>query len=107
MQQGRGADRKSEPRHRCEDGPTAVSYTHLYYGGSESHLHIVSHRSNIAGRKNKQAVIVSYMKKLVDNRQSKAQVNRILDQYDKARYVNDERTHDHDYTCLLSTSRCV
>ena len=31
--------------------------------------------------KNKQAVIVSYMKKLVDNRQSKAQVNRILDQY--------------------------
>ena len=29
--------------------------------------------------KNKQAVIVSYMKKLVDNRQSKAQVNRILD----------------------------
>ena len=33
--------------------------------------------------KNKQAVIVSYMKKLVDNRQSKAQVNRILDQYDQ------------------------
>lgn len=31
--------------------------------------------------KNKQAVIVSYMKKLVDNRHSKAQVNRILDQY--------------------------
>ena len=30
--------------------------------------------------KNKQ-VIISYMKKLVDNRQSKAQVNRILDQY--------------------------
>lgn len=38
--------------------------------------------------KNKQAVIVSYMKKLVANRQSTAHVNRILDQY--AQFVDKD-----------------
>ena len=38
--------------------------------------------------KNKQAVIVAYMKKMVSVRQSKAQVNRVLDQY--AQFVDKD-----------------
>ncbi len=38
--------------------------------------------------KNKQAVIVSYMKKLVEVRRSQAQVNRVLDQY--AQFVDKD-----------------
>ena len=38
--------------------------------------------------KNKQAVIVAYMKKLVEVRQSTAQVNRVLDQY--AQFVDKD-----------------
>ena len=38
--------------------------------------------------KNKQAVIVSYMKKLVEVRKSQAQVNRVLDQY--AQFVDKD-----------------
>lgn len=38
--------------------------------------------------KNKQAVVVSYMKRLVEVRQSKAQVNRVLDKY--AQFVDKD-----------------
>ena len=48
--------------------------------------------------KNKQAVIVSYMKKLVDNRQSKAQVNRILDQY--AQFVEKDLSLPYSFDGL-------